>query len=198
MERTTLKSPSINPTFIGAWDIEHSICDEIISYYENHRIRQIQGVTLGGLNLESKNRKDISLSPKELKLPENQIFNTYFKVLFECYKDYNIQWPFLSAIVNQVDIGGFNVGKYQPGQHFQKIHCERQGIGSLHRLLAFMTYLNDVEEGGSTFFNHYGLDIRPKKGLTLIWPAEWTHSHKGNLVKAGLKYITTGWMNFAS
>ena len=133
-----------------------------------------------------------------MKLPENQIFHSYFKVLFECYKDYNIQWPFLSAIVNQVDIGCFNVGKYQPGQHFQKIHCERQGIGSLHRLLAFMTYLNDVEEGGSTFFNHYGVDVSPKKGLTLIWPAEWTHSHKGNVVKAGLKYIITGWMNFAS
>ena len=35
-----------------------------------------------------------------------------------------------------------------------------------------------------------------KKGLTLLWPAEWTHAHKGNLLKADSKYIITGWMHF--
>ena len=61
-----------------------------------------------------------------------------------------------------------------------------------------MTYLNDVDikDGGSTFFSHYGLEIQPRKGLTLIWPAEWTHAHKGNLLKADSKYIITGWMHF--
>ena len=44
-----------------------------------------------------------------------------------------------------------------------------------------MTYLNDVadEDGGSTVFTHYGLEVQPQKGHTLIWPAEWTHAHKG-------------------
>ena len=59
-----------------------------------------------------------------------------------------------------------------------------------------MTYLSNVEEGGSTYFNHYDLDIKPTKGLTLLWPAEWTHSHKGNVLKSGLKYIITGWLTF--
>ena len=59
-----------------------------------------------------------------------------------------------------------------------------------------MTYLNDVEDGGSTYFNHYDLDIKPTKGLTLIWPAEWTHSHKGNILNSGVKYIITGWLIF--
>ena len=198
MERLNLDKETINPTFIGSWHINNSICDEIISYYELNQNRQIQGVTSSGVNLKTKDRKDISLEPKELKLPKNKIFQTYFEDLFDCYKDYNIQWPFLSEVVNQLDIGRFNVGKYQTGQHFQKIHCERQGISTLHILFAFMTYLNDVEKGGSTYFNHYGLNVRPKKGLTLIWPAEWTHSHKGSVVEKGVKYIITGWMNFAS
>lgn len=50
-----------------------------------------------------------------------------------------------------------------------------------------MTYLNDVKEGGSTYFSHYDLEIEPRKGLTLIWPAEWTHAHRGNILKAGKK-----------
>ena len=36
---------------------------------------------------------------------------------------------------------------------------------------------------------------KAKKGLTLLWPAEWTHIHKGNVLKSGLKYIITGWMH---
>ena len=53
----------------------------------------------------------------------------------------------------------FNIGRYQAGQHFQDVHCERSSMGAMHRVFAFMTYLNDVDEGGSTYFNHYDIDI---------------------------------------
>ena len=67
---------------------------------------------------------------------------------------------------------------------------------TLHRVFAWMTYLNDVDvkDGGTTYFNHYDLEVQPKKGLTLIWPAEWTHAHKGNLLQANSKYIITGYL----
>ena len=197
MKRSDLGKTNLTPNFIGSWIIEPNLCNEIISYFEKNKQKQIQGITSGGINLEVKNRQDITITPEELKLPENKIFKVYFEDLFECYKDYNTQWPLLAAIVNHLEIGHFNIGKYLPGQHFQKIHCERSGLNTLHRLFAFITYLNDVEEGGSTYFNHYDLDIKPKKGLTLLWPAEWTHSHKGNILKSGTKYIITGWLTFS-
>ena len=197
MKRFDLAKTNLTPNFIGSWVIDPSLCDEIIVYFENNKQKQRQGSTSLGIDLESKNRQDITLNPRELKLPENEIYMRYFESLFECYKDYNHQWPFLSKMVNNLAIGKFNIGKYQPGQHFQEIHCERSGLNSLHRLFAFMTYLNDVEEGGSTYFNHYDLNIKPKKGLTLLWPAEWTHIHKGNVLKSGLKYIITGWLTFS-
>ncbi len=196
MKRADLEKSNLTPNFIGSWVIEPTVCDAIIDYFEENKHKQRQGCTTGGIDLQAKNRQDMNLSPKELNFPENQIYKEYFEILFACYKDYNVQWPFLSEIVKHLDIGNFNIGKYMPGQHFQKIHCERMGLSSLHRLFAFMTYLNDVEEGGSTYFNHYDLDVKPKKGLTLIWPAEWTHSHKGNIIKSGLKYIITGWLTF--
>ena len=196
MKRSTLEKGNLNPNFIGSWIIEPTLCEEIIEYFEKNKHKQRQGTTTSGLNLETKNRQDITLSPNELILPENKIYKEYFEILFECYKDYNLQWPFLSGLVTHLDIGRFNIGKYIPGQHFQKTHCERSGLSSLHRLFAFMTYLNNVEEGGSTYFNHYDLDIKPKKGLTIIWPAEWTHAHKGNMVNSGSKYIITGWLTF--
>ncbi len=196
MKRSDLGKTNLTPNFIGSWVMKHSLCDEIIAYYDNNQKKQTQGVTGKGINLDAKNRGDITLAPKELNLPINEIYKIYFENLFECYKDYNVQWPFLQSIVNHLEIGKFNLGKYLPGQHFQTIHCERMGVNSLHRLLAFMTYLNDVEDGGSTYFNHYDLEIKPKKGLTLLWPAEWTHSHKGNILNSGVKYIITGWLTF--
>ena len=196
MKRSDLGKTNLTPNFIGSWIIDPALCEQIIEYFEKNQQKQHQGSTTGGLNLEAKNRQDITLSPNELTLPENKIYIKYFESLFECYKDYNLQWPFLSGLVNHVDIGKFNIGKYMPGQHFQQTHCERSGLSSLHRLFAFMTYLNNVEEGGSTYFNHYDLNIKPKKGLTLLWPAEWTHSHKGNILKSGVKYIITGWLIF--
>ena len=59
-----------------------------------------------------------------------------------------------------------------------------------------MTYLNDVEDGGNTYFTHYDLKIKPEIGKTLIWPAEWTHAHCGEVLNSGVKYIITGWMHF--
>ena len=196
-KRVELDKSQLTPNFIGSWVMETLICDQIIAYYEKNKEKQIQGSTgRGNISLETKNSRDISISPKELNIKGNEIFNKYFENLFEFYKDYNKQWPFLASMVSKLEIGRFNIAKYIKGQHFQKIHTERSTLGSLHRLLAFMTYLNDVEEGGSTYFSHYDLDIKPKQGLTIIWPAEWTHAHKGNIINSGFKYIITGWLTF--
>ena len=68
----------------------------------------------------------------------------------------------------------------------------------MHRVFAWMTYLNDIKSyNGHTYFPHYDLKIRPEKGKTLIWPAEWTHAHTGEILKDETKYIITGWMCFS-
>ena len=120
----------------------------------------------------------------------------YIKELKILYEDYVEQWPFIKKFLNSVDIGGFNIQKYNTGGHISSIHSERTSIPTLQRIFVFLTYLNDVEEGGETRFDHYNLNIVPKKGKTIIWPAEWTHAHSGGVVTKGNKYVITGWMNF--
>lgn len=199
MEKVALSKQNLDPNFIGSWIIKPlSICDELITYFELNRNKQKKGVIGAGENLDVKNSIDITISPKELKLPGNEVFDKYFSNLFSCYQDYATQWPFLTKFIDDLQIGEFNLQRYQSGQHFQSIHSERCSLGTLHRIFAWMTYLNDVDikDGGSTFFSHFDLEVQPKKGLTLIWPAEWTHAHKGNVLKADSKYIITGWMHF--
>ena len=52
-----------------------------------------------------------------------------------------------------------------------------------------------LKGSGETEFLHYGIKFEPREGRTIIWPAEWTHAHKGLPVKE-TKYIITGWIGF--
>ena len=64
---------------------------------------------------------------------------------------------------------------------------------TLTRVLAWMTYLKVPEEGGETEFLYQSKRIEPVIGRTLIWPAGFTHLHRGNPPLKGEKYYITGW-----
>jgi hypothetical protein len=91
----------------------------------------------------------------------------------------------------------WNVQHYLPGKHYSAWHCENNGEPLFrYRHLAFMTYLNDVTDGGETEFLYQTTKVRPEKGLTLIWPAHWTHTHRGLPSPTQDKFVTTGWYEF--
>ena len=138
-------------------------------------------------------REEFDAYVKEKKY---EIFNKYFENLYQCFTDYKEQYDFLKTFVKKVHIGPFNIQRYFPGGHFARLHAERTDMTTIHRLFAWMTYLNDVEEGGTTDFDYYKVKIKPQTGKTLIWPAEWTHAHTGSVLKGGKKYIITGWLHF--
>ena len=196
MKRIEIESEEA-PNFIGSWFLnDTTICDDIITFFEKNKKLQHQGTTGIGVNIKHKKTTDITINPNMLKEPNYQVFQNYFEKLQECYLDYKDQWPFLKKFLNKVKIGSFNVQKYLPGDHFSNLHSERTQLSALHRVFAFMTYLNDVEDGGTTDFEFYKLKVKPEKGKTLIWPAEWTHAHTGSVLKSGSKYIITGWLHF--
>ena len=59
-----------------------------------------------------------------------------------------------------------------------------------------MLYLNDVKEGGETEFLYQHKRYQPKEGTLLIFPAGFTHTHRGNPPISNDKYIVTGWLEF--
>ena len=90
----------------------------------------------------------------------------------------------------------FNIQKYKPSQAYHSWHTERGGKKTSNRHLVFMTYLNDVKKGGETEWYYQNLKIKPEKGLTVIWSADWTFTHKGYSTIDEDKYIITGWYEF--
>lgn len=89
---------------------------------------------------------------------------------------------------------GVKLQKTMPTEGYHVWHCENSAIASKGRAVAWILYLNDIEEGGETEFLYLSKRIKPKTGRLVIWPAGWTHTHRGNPPLEGEKYIITGWM----
>ena len=190
---------SKDTNFIGSWNInDDNLCNNIVKIFEENTILHQKGGTSQGIDERVKKSIDIGIDPIDLNKKEFYDIKVYLNKLYECYQDYKTQWPYLKKSLEIVDIPTFNIQKYEIGGHFAKMHCEREGVPTMHRVFAWMTYLNDLDDndGGATKFEHFNISVKPKKGKTLIWPAEWTHAHSGEVLKQGKKYIITGWMCF--
>jgi hypothetical protein len=59
-----------------------------------------------------------------------------------------------------------------------------------------MFYLNDMPAGeGETEFIYQAIKVPPTQGSLLIWPASFSHVHRGLTVYSKPKYIVTGWFH---
>jgi hypothetical protein len=87
----------------------------------------------------------------------------------------------------------FKLHKVKKGGGYHLWHHEVENYEYNNRVLAWMTYLKVPEEGGETEFLYQSKRIKPVVGTTLIWPAHFTHLHRGNPPLKGEKYYLTGW-----
>lgn len=85
------------------------------------------------------------------------------------------------------------VQRTEPGGGFHQWHCEQASIEAARRALVWTIYLNDIEEGGETEFLHQSKRVKPEAGKLSVFPAAFTHLHRGNPPLSQVKYIATGW-----
>ena len=90
------------------------------------------------------------------------------------------------------------VQRTRPTEGYHVWHCERQDIATSSRAFSWILYLNDVEEGGETEFLYYSKRIKPKAGTLIVFPAGYTHAHRGNPPLTDDKFIVTGWNRYHS
>jgi len=91
---------------------------------------------------------------------------------------------------------GMSVQKTLPHEGYHPWHNEIENIGSSVRVVNYMLYLNDIDEGGETEFLYQGKKIKPELGKLLIFPTNFMYPHRGNPIYTGEKYIITGWYTF--
>ena len=86
---------------------------------------------------------------------------------------------------------------YKPGEGYYSWHIDASQLSACDRAMVFITYLNDVTDGGGTMFYHQEYTTKAEKGKTIIFPAGYTHLHKGEISETQEKYILTGWLWWA-
>ena len=180
----------MSETFIKEFNFSEdvmSICDALIEYHKHNLEYKNIGKSIGAN--EMKKSTDVTVFPAS----QNPFVLMYKKLLFGYVKEYNASYDNPLAELTIAD--GFNIQHYKPGEGYLNWHSERSIHLTHQRALTFMTYLNDVEDGGGTEFKYQGLRHNAKKGKTLIWPSDFTHTHRGQKSETQEKYITTGWFN---
>ena len=132
--------------------------------------------------------------------PSEIVFNLISPLLKEVQIEYMETYPLLKICAKWNVNDDFKIQKYNPGESYFTLHAENMGnhgkFEEHRRVLAWMIYLNDVYDGGYTEFPVQNKKFQPREGDVLVWPAYFTHPHRGVMSKKDTKYIITGWFSF--
>ena len=160
--------------------IPNEWCDKILNHFKSNPDDFISRNTLNIIDVHG------DLSNNDLKTEFINFFNPCFKLYTQKYS--NIPQP--------LNIIGFKVQKTLPTEGFHPFHVEHGNkLDNFRRVGVWTLYLNDVIEGGETEFLYQLKRVKPEKGTLCIFPAGYTHVHRGNTPFSGEKYIMTGWLD---
>jgi len=79
-------------------------------------------------------------------------------------------------------------------EHFP--HPSDQSQRSLHRVLLWLIYLNDVEQGGETEFYYQQAQVKPTQGSLILAPCGFSHTHRGHIPRSHDKYVLASWLMY--
>ena len=179
-------------SFIHGSYIDPKICDALIEEHKKSPDVKDGIINRDEVNIKIKESKDLTCSP----YPKGSPFTDYLNALQKVVNEYEEKYDEVKSLSSYSIVQNWNIQWYRPGGGYKVWHNERNGPGvRSHRVLVFMTYLNDVPDGG-TEFKYLDNTAPAKKGLTLIWPSAWTHTHRGQVSNTQEKYICTGWYSF--
>lgn len=189
------------------------LSDQVQAFYDRRPDLQRRGVSFGAeggdpagdLSGAAKVSTDISLVWLDRSDPEaHQISDAIMRAVSGCLRQYLADRPrFLEVcperalFVNPL----FNLQRYAPGEGFRAWHCDwtttDEATEPIRRVLAWILYLNSVEDGGTEFLwqDHHVEAIR---GRMAIFPAGISHVHRGRVSGKETKTIATGWVNVGS
>jgi len=180
-------------SFVSLYEkaIPDDLCDRIIEKHLKLQKNSITGPQLGqDTNPE---RKDISFF---LDIEDGDLTSEFMDVAIVKLREYIDEHPSLAP--RNLYLKNVKVQETRPKGGFHTFHSERGLQEYSLRELVYTVYLNDVVEGeGTTELLEQGLKIQPKKGTMVIFPAAWTHTHRGNPVYSQRKYIATGWISMS-
>jgi hypothetical protein len=121
-----------------------------------------------------------------------QLRETFYEGLQSCFDRYAEEYDVLRNM--NITCTNLKLQKTNPGQGYHVWHFEQGPENRSARIITYMCYLNTIVDAGETEFLYQKCRIPPKENTMIIWPASYTHTHRGNVVHGSTsKYVVTGW-----
>ncbi len=185
-----------NHNYISIFDnaISKEQCDVIINEFEYNKDKHVDGMT-GSYKVQPDQKKSIDLLCKiDDSSSTSKILSKSLNHHVQLYKN---KYPDVNNLLYPWSCGSlYNVQKYYPKWGFFSRHCEVTNMMTSNRVLTWMFYLNNVQNGG-TLFPSNDIVVDAVEGRLVICPSYWTHGHQGQISETHIKYIATGWYVFA-
>lgn len=187
--------------FIGIFDnvLIKEECIPIIDYFESLKKLDLIYTRQDLKDGLAHQKQDETAFPLQHDIITTSLKNPALKLFIDrfwkCYSGYVEKF----SILNDCGMHGINsirIQKTKIGQGYHSWHFESSDFAVSTRIIAYNLYLNDVDEGGETEFLYLHKRIQARTGRLVIWPAAFTHAHRGNPPLSNDKYIITGWLEF--
>ena len=190
----------MTPDFLEVYKVSDNICDLLLDLWNISNDKE-PGHINSGVNKDVKESIDLAFHFSTHKIPPPQIIK-YLDELQLCIDTYINTYPYSEPFDSSLVVSGISIQYYPRGGGFKKYHTERHmaKLPFSARHLVFMTYLNTVDDvgeyhGGTEWF-HQNFKLKAIKGTTIIWPVDWTFTHRGIVAPYKEKIIITGWLSF--
>ena len=190
------------PTFILNWDniVTHEECKTIIDFFNDMKklnlvfTRQEEGQ----LAHHKSDNQCYLMEPEVIRhKAAGSLLTNVLDKIWKCYQEYIDKFSILTQESSpKQSITSVKIQRTRPGEGYHVWHYENEGRFDSGRFLVFTIYLNTVELGGETEFLYQMERVNAVEGRVSIFPAGFTHTHRGNPPLSGDKYIVTGWIEF--
>jgi len=187
--------------FIGVFSevYPEGFCEHLIAEFKHNKslgASKDRQQTDGALpHIKNDNQLGAHLTEnKLLNFREKDAKELFFSGLQQCFDEYTKEYSWLSTIT--LNCTQMKMQETVSGGGYHVWHGEQGNGDQATRGLVYMLYLNTLppEANGETEFLYQQRRINPVGNTMVIWPAAFTHLHRGNPVYGdNIKYIVTGW-----
>jgi len=190
--------------FIGMYENVYAdgFCQHMIEEFERLNQSGMVGSRQQSENVPKTSKHDDSVMLNIRNHPTSSFegrpaIDVFFEGLQNCFDEYVSEFDVLKE--PSLKCSSVKMQRTMPGGGYHVWHPEQGNGEQAWRGLVYSLYLNTLEHNaaGETEFLYQRLRIPPKENCMVIWPAGFTHTHRGNVVYGdNAKYIITGWFYY--
>jgi len=171
--------------FLDDW-----FCDNFIHWFYSDDTKRIRGQVLQNGSLETNNDKKCAEQAYFNGHPMETMFISMTSDLLDAYQTHT------SIPLDPLFLQDLSIKRYPKDSGFFGTHTDAGPGYASTRVVSLVVYLNDVQDGGGTYFPDLDLMVKAEKGKALLFPSNYLFRHSGEIPKSNEKYSITGFWHY--